>query len=433
VEGLEPISTYVAPGTSRVVRVEWPSRELAADRLVLSGDDHEFDNTLYLIPPRQERVRVLYVGDEAADDVQGLRYFLESAAPTTAVREVEFLARGSQDAIAAADLLDTRLVVATAKVSESQSAPLRQYLEQGGLLLYVMKDAAAAEGVARLMKLDALPAEEAPVGDYALLGQIDFEHPLFAPFADPRFSDFTKIRFWRHRKVTLPLTPSPSPARGEGSEEVARGEGSSGIHVLARFDQGDAFLFQQSIGKGRLLVATSGWHPSDSQLALSTKFVPLVAGLLARPQAGYEVAQHTVYEPIELPPVAESGPRQMLGPDGNKLEVPESAAVFTAADSPGIYRLSFAGREMPLAVNLEADESRTAPFPVEDLESRGVRLGTQPTQKELAQRQRQLRLIELENRQKLWRWLIVAVLAVLVLETALAGRLAHRTVAQQVT
>jgi hypothetical protein len=38
----------------------------------------------------------------------------------------------------------------------------------------------------------------------------------------------------------------------------------------------------------------------------------------------------------------------------------------------------------------------------------------------------------LENRQKLWRWLIVGVLAVLVLETALAGRLAHRTMAQPV-
>jgi Mg-chelatase subunit ChlD len=410
---VEPTKAYVPPGTSRVLRLQWPARELSADRLVLTGDDHDFDNTLYLIPPRQEHVRLLYVGDDAADDVQGLRYFLESAAPSSALRAVEFITRRSQEAIQAADLLDTRLAVVTANVSDAQAAPLRHYLEQGGVVFSVMKEVAAAEGVARLMNLETLPAEEAPVGDYALLGQIDFEHPLFAPFSDPRFADFTKIRFWKHRRVRL---PEDKPA-----------------HMLARFDQGDPFLFEQTVGKGRLLVATSGWHPADSQLALSTKFVPLVGGLLHRPQAGYEVAQHTVYEPIELPPAAESGPRQMLGPDGRRLELPETAATFAATDRPGIYRLAFAGRELPLAVNLDADESRTAPFAVEELESRGARLGTQPTQKELAQRQRQLRLIELENRQKLWRWLIVGVLGVLVLETALAGSLAHRTLMQQVT
>jgi hypothetical protein len=410
---VDPIPTYVPPGGGRVVRIEWPAPELAADRLILSGDDHEFDNTLYVVSPRREHVRVLYVGDDAADDVQGLRYFFESAATGTSRRTVELISRASQEAISAADLLDTRLAVIATNVSDSQAAALRQYMEQGGVGLCVMRDAAAAEGVARLLKQDALPTEEAAAGDYALLGQIDFAHPLFAQFSDPRFADFTKIRFWRHRRVRLP--------------------DDNAMHVLARFDQGDPFLFEQVIGKGRLLVATSGWHPTDSQLALSTKFVPLVGGLLERPQPGYEQSQHTVYEPIELPPAAESGPRQMFGPDGRKLELPEAATAFAAADRPGIYRLAFSGRELPLAVNLDADESRTAPFAVEELESRGARLGTQPTQKELIERQRQLRLIELENRQKLWRWLIVGVLGVLVLETALAGRLAHRTVAQQVT
>jgi anti-sigma-K factor RskA len=39
----------------------------------------------------------------------------------------------------------------------------------------------------------------------------------------------------------------------------------------------------------------------------------------------------------------------------------------------------------------------------------------------------------LENRQKLWRWLIIAVMAILLIETALAGRLAHRTLQPQVS
>jgi hypothetical protein len=36
-----------------------------------------------------------------------------------------------------------------------------------------------------------------------------------------------------------------------------------------------------------------------------------------------------------------------------------------------------------------------------------------------------LRDVELENRQKVWRWLLAAVLGVLVFETWLAGRQSH--------
>jgi hypothetical protein len=40
---------------------------------------------------------------------------------------------------------------------------------------------------------------------------------------------------------------------------------------------------------------------------------------------------------------------------------------------------------------------------------------------------------EWENRQKLWRWLIVGVLGLLAAETALAGHLARRSLRQQAT
>ncbi len=34
------------------------------------------------------------------------------------------------------------------------------------------------------------------------------------------------------------------------------------------------------MGKGRLVVLASGWQPADSQLARSSKFVPLMSALL---------------------------------------------------------------------------------------------------------------------------------------------------------
>jgi hypothetical protein len=335
------------------------------------------------------------------------------------------MARGKDQPLAAADLIDARLVVVSSPLAEDQASLLKGFIESGGKVLYVLKDADAGKSAARLMRLDALEVEEAAPRDYALLGEISFNHPLFAPFADPRFADFTKIRFWKHRSLKFPQpkaadnpppsTPDPQPT------------------VLARFDNGDPFLCEQLLGKGTLLVATSGWHPADSQLALSTKFVPLIAGLIQRNDDASQESQHAILEPIALPKPASPETRRIRRPDGREIALESAAERFDGADLPGIYRLTAAGENVPLAVNLAADESRTAPLAVEELEQRGAKVGTQPTRAELAERQRQMRNSELENRQKLWRWLIVGVLGVLVVETTLAGHLAHRTMEQQVT
>ena len=244
--------------------------------------------------------------------------------------------------------------------------------------------------------------------------RVALDHPLFAPFADPRFGDFTKIHFWKHRRVTL--TPGSS------------------ARPIGWFDSGDPFLLEQALGKGRILIMTAGWQPAESQLALSTKFVPLIDGLLKRPDGALAEAQYAVGDRIALPPTeAPDEKRSIIGPDGSRIELAAGATTFDGAAAPGIYRLqSGSGRENPIAVNLAADESRTSPVTVEELEQLGARLAKRAAPSgEIAAQRRHLQVVELENRQKLWRWLIVGVLAVLVAETALAGRLAHRTAREQ--
>ena len=49
-----------------------------------------------------------------------------------------------------------------------------------------------------------------------------------------------------------------------------------------------------------------------------------------------------------------------------------------------------------------------------------------------AQKQRQLYNLELENRQKLWRWLIIAVLVLLVVEIWFAASLTRRVSIQEI-
>jgi hypothetical protein len=412
VAGFAPLSVYVPPGRSQIVRVPWPAKGEPADRLVLAGDDSDFDNTMYVVPPRTDSVRVVYVGDDSADDIKGLRYYLESAMGGTTQRKVELAARRASEALSEAELVGARLVVVTTPPAEAKVAALRRFVERGGDVLWVLKDASGGQALSQMMKVGDVKVEEAAPKDFSLIGRVDMEHLLFAPFADARFGDFTKIHFWRHRKVTPP----------------------AGVRVLASFDGGDPFLIEQAIGQGKLLMATSGWHPADSQLALSTKFVPLLEGLLRRKDQATVEAQYMVFEPVALPSVATGqGARTVIAPDGAKTEVPGTSTTFEGADKPGVFKLVQDGQETPLAVNLPADESRTAPVAVEELERWGAKLGSKPASDEIATRERRLRQIELENRQKLWRWLIVAVLGLLAVETALAGVLAKRTLKQATT
>jgi hypothetical protein len=414
IAGLEPQKVYVPAGRSTVAKVAWPTDGQKVDRLVLQGDDSDFDNTLYVVPPREDSVRVVYVGDDGPDDVKGLLYYLRSASGATPQRKVEVVARRADQKIAEADLVGARLAVVGGTPVADQVAVLRKFAEAGGDVLAVMKDTASAKAIGSLIDADDLKAEEA-TGDFALIARVETGHPLFAPFADPRFGDFTKIHFWKHRKVK----PDDAP----------------GTKVLAWFDSRDPFLFEKPLGKGRILVATSGWHPADSQLALSTKFVPLIEGLLRRRDGFVVEAQYAVFDAVALPQRATGDvePRTVVGPDGKVVELPATAASFDGTDQPGVYRLTLKGEETPLAVNLSPDESRTAPVPTEELEQFGAKLGFKPVSDELVQRQRQMRVAEWENRQKLWRWLIVGVLGLLAAETALAGSLARRNLRQQAT
>ena len=114
-------------------------------------------------------------------------------------------------------------------------------------------------------------------------------------------------------------------------------------------------------------------------------------------------------------------------PDGSETKV-NAGERFTGTDQPGIYTASAGPVTQRFAVNLDPAESRTAPLTVEELER--LRLPLKGPNPELVKQQEKQRLrlqaAELEQRQKLWRWLIVAALVVLLLETWLAGWLTRR-------
>jgi Aerotolerance regulator N-terminal/von Willebrand factor type A domain len=414
VAGALPLDVYVPPGQSRIVPAPALPANTTGERLVLTGDDDDFDNTISVLQPRAERVNVLFVGDEPENDSTQPLFYLKRAFQQTLREIIEVRVRPASAPLAAADLADTRLLIATDRLPDSVLGSVRDFMTNGGTVLFALKNAAAAGDAGRLAGVDGLGAEEATVANYAMFGQIDFEHPLFAPFSDPRFNDFTKIHFWKYRRLDA----------GKWT----------GARVLAKFDSGDPALLEVPRGKGRLLVLASGWQPADSQLALSSKFVPLLYAMLDL-SGGIRSAltQFHTGEEVNLAGFAPSAGQAIAvrKPDGAPVQLAAGETRFSQTDLPGIYTVTSVEPPVRFAVNLDTSESRTAPLPADTLE----RLGVPMKAPEIAaavqiEHKRQLHDNELEERQKLWRWLTLAALAAIVVETWAAGWLSRRATFQ---
>jgi hypothetical protein len=395
-----PLKTYVPPGQSRTLRVPEPA-QTGALRLVLRGDAHDFDNVLHVAPRVREEVRVVYLGNDSADDPQGARYYIERAFPESPHRSIDVVAPAAQEPLAPPGELLPRLVIIAGSLEADRAAELLQYLERGGRAL-LAATGAPSPALSQLLNEPALAVSESDAGDYALLGTIDFSHPLLAPFADPRYSDFTKILFWKHRRIAWERPVSDSEPED--------------LRVLARFDNQDPALIEREIGRGRLYVLATTWRPDDSQLARSSKFVPLLWGMLGEATSS-ETAATYVNQPLRLPAALDDA-ATMQKPDGTTALIPAGAAEFDETDQPGVYAIG----EHRFVVQLDPAESNTAPGSPEELEQFGVRLTGAAQREAEDERQRHLRDVELESRQKIWRWLLAAALAVLVCEIWLAGR-----------
>jgi hypothetical protein len=399
---------------------------LLADRIVLRGDEHDFDNTFFVVPPRKLEATLLYAGKDAAEDPEGLQLYLRLAVANDPLRQIDIRPLDDAKALSAPAELAPKIVVASQALSADMQAAVKSYVERGGLALLVPRDDEAASSLfaifddvqisSRGTAVSAVPnepdpprtadtavARDARPEKYLLLGEIGFSHPLFAPFASPRYNDFTKIHFWKHRSVTL---------KEEGE-----------TRVVARFDNGEPAVLERGLNKGRIFALTSGWHPEDSQLALSSKFVPMIGALLELACGESEVMESaTVHQQVFLPVNVNGDQTFVIPPNGPEVRIPNDLSSFSETNQPGIYRVKSGSTETRFAVNLSPSESNTAPLNLEQLEQRGVRFGADLTRTERIDRERQQRDTELENRQKVWRWLIVAALALLMLETWWAGR-----------
>lgn len=413
------VDVYVPPGQSRVIRLPREATVGTTARAVLRGDAQEFDNTCFVAWTARRQERIVYLGPDAADDRTQMRFFIPPLFAQTAERTVSIVdgwpADDSPDAGSGSPSLRPGtaigLAIVTGEVEPADEQRLKKHLTTGGVVLYVCREGESAAGLYRLLDAEPQPVTEAGVTDYVMLREVDFTHPAFAALSDPRFSDLSKVHFWRHRTLNEESLPN--------------------VRVLARFDDGDPALCEAPVGDGRVLVLTSGWSRDDSELATWPKFIPIMNSLLSLSRRGAgEPDQLVVGDrlPIDRLEELRPPPATVTLPDGTEVGW-RTFREDPRARRPGVYRVrsgeteAAGGSAAVFAVNLAADESRTEPLGSDVLESLGVRLsGSEASTERPTDRREQVARSELESRQKLWRWLLAGALGVLLLETLLAAR-----------
>lgn len=393
----------VPAGQSRFFSIELPrnnqqedgqehNSQLNTATLQVFGDSDDFDNLFHFVRPRRIHQSVLFLEPErvANDGSQvarsSLSFFAKQIPWSETTRDVQLLVQPDDQWSGDIDPGETPLLIcATSPALARNSDAIDNYLQSGGRVLVVLDqqvDDVSRSSIARWLAAPDLEIGEAEESEFNLIASVDFGSGVIAPLAHPGVNDFSNIRIWNHRKIA-----------GLGEDN----------HVILKLDDGLPLLVHREVtGKtplsrpGNLWVLSTGWQPAQSQFALSTKFVPILLGMLG-PNLQIAPASRVVGDPI--------------GDDGS--------ADHQIATEPGIIQLDD-GTE--IAVNLAAVESQTERGDAGRIAEFGAVVSSLALRQQDETAKRALRDVELESRQGWWQWLVLATLGLIAAETLLAAK-----------
>jgi hypothetical protein len=400
---------HVPPEQNRVVQFKDFSDATKPIVVSLSGDDDTFDNQAWYVRPQTSRVPVLYRGDGASSDPNELRYYLERAFLPTPARAIDFFAEGDGDA--PDETWMTGLSVVAKRLDSEQLRMSSKAVEDGWTLIVVGSSIELCEQAFKIAGSEPPDTSEANVEGYAMLSDVDLEHPVFQPFNDVRLADFTKLPIWKHRIIDGDL---PENAK-----------------VLASLDGRQSAIVELTHGNGRVLLFTFGWHDADSQFVLWSKFVPLMNSLVDD-FAGTSVEPPRAivgdYFPVHTLAGSATGEMTVTPPTASERSVTISPSASTMLTEPGVYQFGWTDRDGPrtasIAANLDPLESRTNSMGLDEIRALGVPLPDIVETRLTSDEKRQLLARELESRQRFWQWVILVGIVLLLIETWLAGHLA---------
>jgi len=314
------------------------------------------------------------------------------------------LAVTSRRAPSAADLAGADVVILNDAAFPSGEAgrTLVRFIEAGGGLLWAL--GARAGSIPATLRdqfgsIAGQPVDRVSARGGAL-GVTDYAHPIFSPYRNARGGDYSAVRIYRYRRLTPP----------------------DSAQVLAWTDDGAAMLVESRVGSGRVLLWASDFGNVWNDLAVRAVFLPTVhqaVRYLARhrePPSSYAVGQ--AVEPADLG--GDTVEMVLEAPDGSRTSLRAGPRSPLPLDRAGVYTLRpmSGGAGVPYAANLDPAESDLAQLDRSALVSAA---SGEEAASAAADGRLRLSAEERERRQRLWWYVALAALAVLVTESVVAG------------
>jgi len=320
------------------------------------------------------------------------------------------------------------VIINDANIDGGSAERLRGFVEAGGGLLLLLGPASGWPSSAAEMLPGTLGSVQDRIqGRGGRLGFLEYGHPVFEAFSGARSGDFTGARFFRVRG----FTPSDSAT------------------VLARFDDGSVALAESRYGRGKVLVWTSTLDNFWNDLALQPVYLPFahrmseyvggrtealpwfVAGQvvdLADPEA-LEMAGLVSAEAAGL---AEGLDQVALTPSGQSVVLPVGEGPrYLPLEERGFYTVRPPGsdpdRPFVIAVNVDLEESILGKIDPEELVAQIGTAAVGPDSGQDFAQATEMRLEDMERRQSLWRWVLIAAFALFVIETLLSNWVSRRS------
>ena len=367
----------------------------------------------FVVTPGQV-VRVLVVGSDRASTDANLFLTRALGIGTAPAFDVRTTTSGGFDA---ADLEGRQVVIlndAPAPSGQTGEA-LEAFVEGGGGVLVVAGERSAwpADGPDLLPGVVGSPADRDGRG--GSIGFVDYSHPVFEVFAAPRSGDVTTARFFRYR----PVEPGPAAV------------------VLARFDDGNPALSERRVGRGTVLLWASSIDSYWNDLAKKPVYLPFVhrlteyLGAYTPPTPWFSAGQvlNLAEQEVVLGTGGLAGAEYVvMSPSGARIPVDVGErAGFIDLDEQGFYEVHDASAAetdpLTLAVNVDLAESDLSAVDPEELAS--ALTGRVGGERADAAPPREVGAADLERRQAIWWYLLVAAFLLLVAETVVSNRLSR--------
>ncbi len=310
-------------------------------------------------------------------------------------------------------------------LSTQANDALTRFVTQGGGLLVALGDRLPWNG-SDLPLLPGKPgaAVDRLAGGGGTLGYLDYSHPIFDEFKDPKNGNFSNVRFFKYRA----LTPGPTDK------------------VLARYDDGAAAMVERSVGSGHIsrsrrrsmtigMIFRSGicscrfctrppviWRNTPSPMR-GTPSAGCSTSRCRSPRSCAKAARETVRVAARKP----SG--VVMAPSGSQVTVGEGGVQAVELAEQGFYSVRLQGlgdrRPFQVAVNLDPSESDLTPLPPAEFVATATGRAAVTTSGQSLENP-ELTPEDIEKKQGIWWYLFAAGTAMLLSEAVLANRLSKR-------